>query len=185
MKFGIKTRLTTQPSTAYLSTWMGRSPIESVQYFTISLANGVGQGTVTITSADPNRSRLFWLGSHGTDNSGAEKVDDSISRVSFTNATTITGDRGDTEEACVIQGCVVTYRVGVIRSVQRGTISGATTATINAVNVNKALPSYLGISVTDATSLMGNWTLTNATTITSTQGDVSGVIQGYEIAEGW
>lgn len=61
-----------------------------------------------------------------------------------------------------------TYPVpGTIKSIQRGTMGGNTTATINAVNVNRSLLTYLGRSTTSTTDSAVRIALTNSTTITS------------------
>lgn len=64
-----------------------------------------------------------------------------------------------------------------IKSMQYGTVSGfgtSETATINAVNVNKAAVHFLGWNASGTTYNPGKVTLTNSTTVTGTFGAAAG-----------
>ena len=78
---------------------------------------------------------------------------------------------------------------GVVKSIQYGSVSGAgTTTTITAVNTNKALVVNLGMNAQSATNDPRNcvmsFTLTNATTVTSSGGAASCVTK-FAVLEFW
>lgn len=172
-----------------VSSWLKRSMIKGVvQRGTITIT-GATTGTATITSIDPNNSRLRFLGATSTDNTlTAPKF---LTRLTLTNATTITATLVTSPGASsvVISFEITEYFPGVIRSIQRGTITDpTTTATINAVDVNKSEIDNLGN--TSATGVFNDAqfarvVLTNATTVTATIGVSDSQVTAFQVVEWW
>ena len=68
------------------------SPINSVQYGTVTIASGATSGTATITSVDTSKSVLGFLGfTTAVDSSGVQNR--VFPRITLTNATTVTATR--------------------------------------------------------------------------------------------
>lgn len=168
--------------------------VKQVQYGTVTIGNSVATGTATITSVDVNHSLLFFLGSSYDDTESSQAR--GACRVSLTNATTVTADQSAANTAAEVNSvnfCVIEFYPGVLRSVQRGTISLASDAdvdaTITAVNTAKAFVNYLGHSSSAATHDNQNFyhklTLSAATTVNATRGVASSntAIVGYQVAE--
>lgn len=165
----------------------GGGGIKSIQRGTVTLT-GVGSNTATITAVDPTNSILRWLGaSHSTGT-----TTDGLARIDLTNATTVTATRQGTGGNLVVSFEVIEYYPGVIKSVQRGTITLATvtsnTATITSVDTTKATLEMLGWNTNDTANNPTNWdvriVLTNATTITGTMGTASATVGlGYQVVE--
>lgn len=165
-----------------------RSLIRSVQRGTITIT-GAATGTATITAVDAANSRIRFLGQTASLN----VVDGTkyFARVTLTNATTVTATANASPGAnsCTVGYEVTEYYPGVLRSVQRGTISctgGSATATIAAVNLQKSELSLLGFSDADTSNNNGvvpTLTLTNATTVTASNVVAAQATAGYEVAE--
>ena len=71
------------------------SPINSVQYGTVTIASGATSGTATITSVDTSKSVLGFLGfTTAVDSSVQNRV---FPRITLTNATTVTATRDSSD----------------------------------------------------------------------------------------
>lgn len=178
----------------YLDATIGRpSYINSIQYFTTTIASAATSGAVTISSVNANNAEIIW----GGDNLATDPptFDGFSASVALTNATTVTATRNTPETGTLtVQGCVVEYISAALNSaVQYGTItlgSGVTsnTATISSVNTNNAFVAYLGFtstnSTTNANTNFATLALTNATTVTATRNTgTASVTVGYVVVE--
>lgn len=161
--------------------------VKSLQRGTVVIS-GSTSNTTTITSVtDLNNSRLCFMG--WFTNSATDTADKVFAALAFTNATTITGSVVTSPGASIVTiGFeVIEYWPGVIRSLQRGTGTVASPATINAVDMNKSTVDFLGITQTSPSlrfDLLSRVSLTNSTTVTGTAG-IAGGIQtfGYQVVE--
>lgn len=163
------------------------SLIKSIQRGTITIGSSDTAETATITAVNPSNTRLKIMGERIAASAGG-------ARIALTNATTVTADRQTTGGGTTktVNYEVVEYYPGVIKSIQRGTITltapaTSNTATITAVN-NRAEVAFLGTSYdTDAfeqSMHQANVTLTNSTTLTAQRvTGVGNVIVGYEVIE--
>ena len=166
-----------------------RSMIRSIQRGVLSVSAGTSTGTVTIASVDINNSVL----SVSQDADGtAGRWDASVGTVVFTNTTTITATRTTTlGDALRTSYEVIEYWPGVIKSVQRGTITlasvGSNTATITTVNTSKSMLFDLRYSTTELTipnRITTRLTLTNATTVTASRAVGTGTnVSSYQVVE--
>lgn len=170
-------------------TSQGRSLIKSIQRGTITIANATASNTATITAVDPNNAIV-----HGLGNTVNEAPNSSFVRVTLTNSTTVTATRSGTVSANTVNYEVIEYWPGLIKSVQRGTITlnsvTSATATITAVDTTKTMVEHLGASNTDASGGNGQlWlttlVLTNATTVTAAVNTAAAnsPIVGYQVIE--
>lgn len=170
------------------------SLIKSVQRGTITITSPATSNTATITSVAMANSRLRHLWSSVS--SGGNFGQGAISLV-LTNATTITATtQTDIGSTHVVSYEITEYWPGVLRSVQRNTITlGAAvtsnTATITSVNTAKSELSYLGEQSDEAQNAdsFAKVVLTNATTVTATRNGGGGAagtaIVSFEVAEFW
>ena len=163
--------------------------IKSIQRGSMTLV-GTGSNTATINAVDPNNAILRHAGS--SISSGGSG--DGFSRVVLTNGTTVTANRGTTTGTLTVMFEVIEFYPGVIKSIQRGTITTAAvasnTATINKVDLLRAQVSHLGNSTSDnASGSSVNWltriTLTDNVTLTVTcSSSNSGTqVTSYEVVE--
>lgn len=168
--------------------------IASIQPFEITIGTSATSNTATITSVDTSKSVIFYAG-HTTSHTGSA-LREFMPRVELTNGTTVTAYR-DTSSAThtvTVRGTVVEFSSSAVTSVQQGTItiaSGNTTgtATITSVDTTKAVPFWLGGTVSTSTAspqvVIHRIDLTNATTVTATRGSSSTAVvtAGYCIVE--
>lgn len=163
------------------------SLIKSIQRGTIAVTTPSLSNTATITAVNMDRSRLRYL-SLKTTGGGANAP----TRLTLTNATTITANRSaEGGQDSTVSFEVTEYQPGVLKSVQRGTITlgpaaNSNTATITAVNMAKTELNWLGLETDDATGSdqFSEVVLTNATTITATRITSTGTtIISYEVVE--
>ncbi len=166
--------------------WGASSLVKSIQRGTISISSATSN-TATITAVDLDASVLFYGGV--TDAAGTESSI-GYARVELTNATTVTGVRASTDVAAtVVNYEVIEYLPGVLKSVQRGTIttgSSPTDATITEVNANKSFVSCLGAVITDATTSTALHTrikLQNGTTVRAETDTADNQVTGYQVTE--
>lgn len=173
-----------------VSQWLrGGSLVKSVQRGTIAIT-GATSNTATITSVDTANTRLRLIGRIYDDGgAGTGTNAQYLVRIALTNATTVTASVNTSPggSTCTVSFEVVEYVPGVVKSVQRGTVTiGAGTATINAVNVSKAELDHLGLTDNAAALTSGGdtrLTLTNATTVTVAAGVTSAQVTGYQVVE--
>ena len=180
-RFGSRLR-GTQPVGQWLR---GTNVVKSVQRGTIAIT-GATSNTATIASVDVNNCRLKYVGS--TYSNVAGTVDKAAVKLVLTNSTTITANviTSPGADTCTVSYEVIEYVPGVIKSVQRGTMVGATTATITAVNTEKSEVDWLGNTDTTGgttSSFLSRLTLTNATTVTSNLGVATSVVTSYQVVE--
>lgn len=187
-RFGPRTRMLGSGASRRVAQWFQRSQVRSLQRGTITIV-GATTNTAAITSVDVNNSRLRNLGY--SNNNGAGAPQSSCVRLTLTNATTITAthdvDVGDTG---IVSYEIIEYWPGVIRSVQRGTITitGAATGTaaITAVTTGKTELDNLGNQpAANLDTLLARLVLTNTTTITATRSSAAATntIVGYQAVE--
>jgi hypothetical protein len=81
--------------------------LKSIQRGPITINNGSGTSTATITAVDPNKSLLMWLGTQVQNVSG--NANDTYNRLNSTNATTITVTRSGSTNANVTAYQVLEY----------------------------------------------------------------------------
>lgn len=168
--------------------WGASSLVKSIQRGTIAVTGGT-TGTLTITSVDTNYARLRFLGCTASLN----VVDGTkyFARVDLTNTTTVTATVNTSPGAntLTVSVEVTEYWPGVIKSIQRGTITPAgagATATITGVNTAKTELDYLGFSDTDTSNNNGvipYLVLTNSTTVTATNVVAVNATVGFQAVE--
>lgn len=176
-----------------VSTWGRRfSATSLVQRGTVAMA-GSNNNTATITSIDTAQSSVKHLGGNGA--IGGNSAQDWSFRLELTNATTVTFTRSTTDGTTYTVGYAVRSRpLGVLRSVQRGTIAltnataASVTATITSVDLTKSICTLLGFKDTSAdlaAPAQVRNDLTNATTVTTSRGAVATAnnTTGYEVEE--
>lgn len=175
--------------------------IQSIQRGTVSCGNASATGTASITAVVMGNSMLI-PGHFRVATVTTNSPQGVIPRIELTNTTTVTGtvDTTGTGLDSTQPFQVVEFVPGILRSVQRGTItigSGNTsgTATITAVVTGKAFVNYLGMTTTDNTAwgtidpgvVLASLVLTNTTTVTA-QKNSSHLFTdtvSYEVIEFW
>ena len=176
---------------AMVARWGASSLIQSVQYGTINM-NGVGSATATIAEVKTENSLIFHLMGDYDANSSYIGC---LTHVTLTNGTTVTGTTSNAFGAARAEGfCVIEFKPGVLKNVQRGTITFnaamSGTATITEVNTSKTFLNETGWFPSTAGPLdlkvgAPRLALTNATTITSASKQIPGynVVVAYQAAE--
>lgn len=84
--------------------------IKSIQATSVTIAGGSGSNTATISSVNTAKTRLFYGCPYATTNPATNLARDVIGRVTLTNATTLTANRGNNNGAIVIPVTVVEFR---------------------------------------------------------------------------
>lgn len=82
------------------------TPINSIQYNTVTISDTNTSGTRTITSVNTAKSVLVYLGGSYS----ASTMNASVGRITLTNATTVTADRGGTSGNLIISFAVVEFK---------------------------------------------------------------------------
>lgn len=171
-----------------VSLWGASSLIKSIQRGTIAIT-GATSNTATISAVAMENCRLVRTGRLYSDNTGSGAS--SFIRLTFTNATTITATVAASPGAATatIGFEVIEYLPGVIKSVQRGTVTmPTTTATITEVNTAKSVIDHLGSTAGSGgaigSSQETNATLTNSTTVTISAGTTAdSQVTSYQVVE--
>lgn len=154
--------------------------VESVQHFSISVTSAATTGTATINSVDTTRSFVKWNGCL-TSQTTASSGQGILSRVTLTNATTVTVTRGSAanSDTLTCTGDVVQFVAGALNTdIQRGTIAITTTTLSNTATLGttvsaKAFVLWQGASYSATNGFPGvsaEWNsvdLTNTTTVTA------------------
>ena len=189
MRHGPQKALTGSALDSRVAQFGRRSMIRSIQRGVLSIGNGSSSAAVTITAVDTNNTML----SVSQDGDGAvNRWDASVAMVVLTDATTITATRTTTTgDVCRTSYQVLEFWPGVIKSVQRGTITlagaASNTATITTVNTSKSLLFDLRYSTTELAvphTITTRLTLTNATTVTASRAVGTGTnVSSYQIVE--
>jgi hypothetical protein len=172
---------------AYAYLWS--RAMKQIQYFSIQITAGNTSNTYTISpSVVAANSLLIWLGQ--TFDQTDTNNNDSQGSLTFTNGTTITATRVGTANVLTVNGVIVEFHPGVIKSVQADTITvtTSTTDTISAVNTAKAIVFHLGNTSTDTSGASSveetALTLTNSTTVTATRGvNSTTAVVSYRVVE--
>jgi hypothetical protein len=188
MRYRGRDHLTGAGVDAMVQSWGQQSRIKSIQRGTITMAAASISQTATITAVAMENSVLLWGGTQ-SDSGGA--ADTNCVRLTFTNSTTITANcNANSLNDRLIAYQVIEYHPGVIRSIQRGTISTSSptdTATITAVDMNKSQVFGLGWTTSTAGTApatgMASWSLTNATTVTFASIASHSRVVGYQVTE--
>lgn len=179
-----------------VSQWLGGAAgvIKSIQRNTITLADSVTSNTATISAVSMANSRLVYLG-HSSVNTGGggSGSGPTLARVEFTNATTITATRTTGTDAVIVSFEVIEYFPGIIRTVQRDTVtatgaaSGTDTLSPTLGSIERATLDVLGFSgavAFSADNFEGRVVLTNTTTVTLTRAGTNGnLTAGYQVVE--
>jgi hypothetical protein len=164
----------------------GGGGIKSIQRGTITMT-GVTTNFVTITSVDVTNTRVRYLGQSATD-AAVNTTERSFCYLTLTNATTLTVNRLNGTANVTVSYEVIEYYPGVIKSIQRGLISGgSSTATITSVDITKSELEIIGIQGDNSnfagTVSVARLVLTNATTVTSTAGGAAGIVLAFQVTE--
>ena len=181
-----RSALTGSPLSSALAQWTQPGFVRSIQRATITIT-GATSATSTITAVDISNAELHYLGR--TYNNNAGTCDQALVRLTFTNPTTITASVITSPGADILTVSfeVIEYVPGVIKSIQRGTITQAAgTATILPVNLLKSHLDFLGNTSTVGAPLIdvdGKMVLTNATTVTYSVGAAGTQVGGYQVVE--
>lgn len=168
--------------------------IKSIQRGAITVS-ATTSATAGIASVDVNNAVVSYL--HNQATTTTLNPERAWTRVTLTNATTVTATKNDATDTSTVGFEVAEFYAGVLNSaVQRGTItvaaaSTSNTAAITSVTTAKALLMFLGMSA-DATAAAGGvqehvftrLTLTNATTVTATRtNSIGNIVVSYQVAE--
>lgn len=170
----------------------------STQTGSINIANGGSSNTATITAVTASQSMVIWGGFNSAD--GVNSLWSDSVYLALTNGTTVTATANSTvsgSTGTTIPFTIVEFKSANIRSVNRGTITIATssasnTASITAVNTSYAIPNFTGFSSGNAGGgVIGNISLTslvltNSTTVTAARNASSASFTtntGWEIIE--
>lgn len=159
--------------------------IVSIQTFEITIATGATTGTATITAVDTTKAVIFW-GGFSTTNTATDYYD-AMSRMTLTNATTITGTRhtSSATHAVTMRGTIVEFSSTAVQSVQYGTVTiGGSdltgTASITGVDITRSAIFYLGLTVNGFPSfprdVYSRVELTDTDTVTATRGNADASI---------
>jgi len=167
-----------------VSLWGAATMIKSVQQGGTSF---VTSGTATINSVNLANSFVAYTGLRTTDTTTA--LGRIQARCELTNATTVTSISEDNVATKSLRCVVIEFAPGVVRSVQRGTITisagVAATATITAVDVNKALLMWGNQTTSSATNntCFATLVVTNGTTLPANMDGVGSTNTGYTVVE--
>lgn len=151
--------------------------VKIIQRGTIALAAGVATNTATIVAVNMNNAVVHSAGNTG-DSGSASYGTDTID-LQLTNATTVTATNGQlvTTDTITVPYQVIEYFPGVLKSLQRGTITltsgqASNTATITQVDTTRAVIVWSGCRETSTNGygtpqkVWVDLVLTNSTTVT-------------------
>lgn len=160
--------------------WGASSIVKSVQYGTAPIGSTATTSTTAITSVNMADAVLLWGGFlSGSPSDGGTNPGELMSRITLTNATTVTTNRNTAHfYGRELPFCVIEFQPGVLRSAQYGvvTMTGVTSATTTITSVNTAKAALICLGNTTSYPASSNniygagVTLTNATTVTGTTG---------------
>lgn len=191
-RFGPRARVTGSALTSRVAQWTQRSLVKSIQRGTVAVNAPASSNTATITAVVPGNTRLVWLGcsSTGTTANPTEMQ----ASITLTNATTVTATRtAGTTLNVLVSFEVIEYWPGVLRTVQRGTVtaaaavSGTATLATTLQSTARATLDVLGYQYNftwSAEDAFGELRLTNTTTVTLTRIAANGnLTAGYQVCE--
>jgi len=162
--------------------------VTSIQSVSIAVTAGNSTNTATITSVDTDTSFLIFQG-QSCDATTANDSSDVFTRITRTNATTVTATRSGTTGATTINAVVIEGTANLVDTVQFGTVTiaaSSATDTVTSVDTARSSLFWLGQSrATSSTILTSHGTiqLTNATTITGDINNPDGAVLGYVLVE--
>jgi hypothetical protein len=167
--------------------------IDSVQSVSIASLTTDLTKTATISSVDTTRSTVFYCGQTTTDTASGGADPNSVhGRLDLTSATVVTLTKNSTGSAVTANAIIVQWAVGVMKSVQRGTITltaaASNTGSVSAVTATNSAVAHLGQSTSLASSAYSSVhsraNLTSSTVVTVTRGGTSSnVTASYEVWE--
>lgn len=167
--------------------WGASSLVKSVQRGTINITTG-GSASATITAVDLNNSIIRYLNF----TNGALNQYDFLPMLELTNATLVNAYRYSTDpNGTTVSFEVVEYLPGVIKSVQRGNATFASTTpkntTITEVNLNKAQLDFMGWRFNNSGSMVtyvNMWVrLSSSTNIEANTQSPNTQQFGYQVVE--
>ena len=171
-----------------VSLWGASGIVESVQQGTVTMSSA-SSGTATITAVDMSRSLLFSQLISTAYSSAVPAI--SLSRLDFTNATTITATRTSAASSVYASFVVVQFMPGVIKQIQRATVTinngvASVDTTLVETNLNKSIATstFLANNTTADSNVFTRSLLTTSTNLRSTRettADINGV--AYQVAE--
>src|SRR3990167_2803439 len=167
--------------------------------FTAGGGRLIHPGSITIFAAEANTGTIpsgnvgnsvIIYGGHTTNDAGTTRPV-TTARVTLTNSTTVTATNGLNSGTQIVRFTVIEFEPGVLKSVQRGTItvgvSSTATATIAAVDPQKAAGWFLGFTIAAFTTndlVYSRLDLTDGTTVTATVALAGGsTVVGYQVVE--
>lgn len=192
-RFGPRTRVTGAGETARVSQWGQRSLVKSIQRGTVAIAAPATSNTATITAVVTGNTRLVFLGCSSTGTTTT--ATDMQASITLTNSTTITATRtAGTTLNVTVRFEVIEYWPGVVRTVQRGTVtataatSGTATLATTLQSTARATLDLLGFQFNfsdfEAEDGFCEVALTNTTTVTLTRIATNGnLTAGYQVCE--
>ncbi len=148
--------------------------IKSIQRGSLNVS-GVTSASATITPVDPNNAYVVHLGLWAGDASSDMTL--TPINIALANSTSILGTKNAAAGTAFVYFEVIEFYPGVIRSIQRGSISvsgaASATATINPVNMAKTsiVPGGYYFNQTRTDLSYARVQLTNSTTVTATFGN--------------
>ncbi len=152
------------------------SLIQSIQNFTITIANGATTGTASISSVTDGNTIIVYDGT--TSSQTGINTATGLARVDL-SGTTVTATRNtSTTTTVTLKGSIVELKTSAVKTINRGTstiaVSGTTnTATISAITTANSAIFFNGISSAGtsgtAQSNFANAVITNTTTLTFTR----------------
>lgn len=161
--------------------------IRSVQRGTISIGSATS-ASATIVAVNTRHAVIRFLGF----TNATFDARDMVGRVELTNSTTVTALRYSTvADSTTVSYEVTHYWPGVIKSIQRGTLTsgGGVNVTLTAVNLLFTDVDYLGYRFNDAspgtTYIAGYIALTTPTNLFSSNAAGATSDVGYQIVERW
>lgn len=168
----------------------GNKYVTNIQQGSITVSSGALSATATITSVDTSKSWIIYLGQ--VTNLNADQNDHVTCKLTFTNSTTITANRGFKDGATtnVVNFVVITAEQHLVESIQTGSIAITAlisgTATITSVDTTRSAVFYLGETGTDSGTIIArshSVTLTDATTVTATANSSTTGSVGYVVVQ--
>ena len=146
-------------SAGMVGLWGASSIIENIQEIGTTFGVSSASGTGTITSVDLNRSICVSSNAvNYTNDDGLLGPGYTLARVKLSSTTTITGENYSAGSAYsnLVRVQIVQFRPGVIKSIQRGTVSGSSAllnVSLTAVNRAKTIVLVAGCTA----NTLGAW----------------------------
>src|SRR5688572_19706726 len=167
--------------------------VRRVHRGTISLGAAATSATATLEfQIDPKNTRIVYLGNSSSEDGNTSMASTGV-RVELTDARTVTASRLVGTGTAVVSYELIEYAPGIIRSVQRatvtatGTAAGTATLTIPLQSLGNATIDVLGWDYNVGLAMdqiKGRVVLTDATTVTLTRVTANGnLTAGFQVIE--